>query len=149
MGKVSGGSWSQGRSLPEGQPLRWIYKVRQNYFTVYESNCGALGQIEDDDLRAAIIGAYVDAKGLLDNHLVNNDLFEAYQRAVRVPSDPGLIRTLEGELSNFGAIISDSYEQARMSVKTVLELMDRHGVKGANKREKTESSKVDSDIERL
>lgn len=50
--------------------------------------CGALGQIEDDDLRAAIIGAYVDAKSLLDNHLVNNDLFEAYQRAVEYRAIP-------------------------------------------------------------
>lgn len=52
-------------SLPDGEPLLVVYKVRQEYFTVYESNCALIGQIPHDPLREAIIGVYVQAKSLL------------------------------------------------------------------------------------
>ena len=60
----------------EGDPLKEWHILPENYFTVYESNCSYIGQIEEDDLRTAIITTYLLAKSLLNAHLHNNALHE-------------------------------------------------------------------------
>lgn len=66
-------------SLLPGEGLALTYKLRQQYFTVYDSNAQYLGHVEDDQLRAAIVRTYTLAKGLIDTHLVNNDLLVQYE----------------------------------------------------------------------
>lgn len=60
----------------EGDPLREWHILPESYFTVYESNCSYIGQIEEDDLRTEIITTYLLAKSLLNAHLHNNALHE-------------------------------------------------------------------------
>ena len=67
-------------SLKPGEGLALTYRLRQQYFTVYDSNAQYLGHVEDDQLRAAIVRTYTLAKGLIDTHLVNNDLLAQCNR---------------------------------------------------------------------
>jgi hypothetical protein len=62
------------------EPLRTIYKVRQNYFTVYESNSAILGRLPDAELKA-ILRAYSEVKSLIDTHYANSDLYDRYEMA--------------------------------------------------------------------
>ena len=55
--------------------LNFIYRLRQQYFTVYESNCHLIGEVEDDEL-TPYRGDIHLAKGLIDTHLINNDLLD-------------------------------------------------------------------------
>jgi len=64
----------------EGKPFLFIYDVTQNYFIVFDSNAYILGQIEDDDLRESIIVAYLNAKGLIDSHLLQNKKIREFEK---------------------------------------------------------------------
>ena len=108
-------------SLQPGQPLRFIYRLRQKYFTVYESNCHLLVQVPDDELRQAIVQTYVTAKGLIDSHLVNNDLNDKYDSFVETNQ-----RTVALEqLRAFAPEMRNAYELTKASVGRLIQLMDR------------------------
>jgi hypothetical protein len=40
--------------------------ITQNYFIVFDSSAGALGTIEDDDLRQRILATFYQAKSLIE-----------------------------------------------------------------------------------
>ena len=52
-----------------------------DYFTVYETNCSFIGQIEEDDLRDSIITAYLAARTLINAHIHNNLLHDKCKQA--------------------------------------------------------------------
>lgn len=62
-------------ALEAGFGLDVTYRLRQQYFTVYDSNAQYLGHVENDELRSAIVRTYTLAKGLIDSHLLDNDYF--------------------------------------------------------------------------
>jgi gas vesicle protein len=65
------------------QPLHVRYDLKQQYFSVYDSNAQFLGIIENDNLRAAIVRTYTLFKRLIDLHVMNNDLREAHNEALK------------------------------------------------------------------
>lgn len=67
-------------SLKEGQAFEYHYPIHQNYFTVYEGNASLIGQIPDDEVRSLIIEIYLRIKGLIDTHLLNNELLNERDR---------------------------------------------------------------------
>jgi hypothetical protein len=58
--------------------LNLVYKLRQQYFNFYDSNAQYLGHVKDHELRTSIVRTYTLAKGLIDSHLINNDLLQQY-----------------------------------------------------------------------
>lgn len=66
-------------ALTDNQPFLFYYPVTQEYFTVYTGNSFLIGQIDDNDLRKAIITSYTKARGLIDSYRFNNDLLQKYE----------------------------------------------------------------------
>lgn len=60
-------------------PLAMI-RIDQNYFTVFESNGGALGMIDDKNLLREIVTVYGLAKGLVDSLNTNARNFEFWRQ---------------------------------------------------------------------
>jgi hypothetical protein len=121
-------------SLKDGEGLaliyKLIYKLRQQYFTVYDSNAQYLGHVENDELRAAIVRTYTLAKGLIDTHLVNNDLLFHYNNVAELD-----LKTYSAVLQQnqqrtkrdwqaFGVEIKTAYRQTKESVTLLLRLLN-------------------------
>jgi hypothetical protein len=66
-------------ALSDNQPFLLYYPVTQEYFTVYTGNSFLIGQIDNNDLRKAIIATYTKARGLIDSYRFNNDLLQKYE----------------------------------------------------------------------
>ena len=120
--------------LKAGEGLDLIYKLRQHYFTVYDSNAQYRGHVEDDELRAAIVRTYTLAKGLIDTHLVNNDLLFQYNNVAGLD-----LKTYSAVLQQnqqnatqrwkaFGAEIRTAYQQTKESVSLLLHLLSQSGL---------------------
>jgi hypothetical protein len=113
-----------------GETFSTYYPITQDYFTVYNSNAFLIGQIPDDELRAAIVKAYVLAKGLIDSHLMNNRLLDDYGQArVRYsnkmnPQNRSLMDEIEDELKNYSSALESSYLEANAAVGHVLNLIE-------------------------
>jgi hypothetical protein len=118
-------------AMEAGDGLNLIYKLRQHYFTVYDSNAQYLGHIDDDELRAAIVRTYTLAKGLVDTHLVNNDLLTQYNAVAGLD-----LRTYSGVIQQnqqnslqrwkaFGIEMKSAYQQTKESVEKLLQLLDQ------------------------
>jgi hypothetical protein len=110
-------------SLEPGHGLNLIYKLRQHYFTVYDSNAQFLGHVEDDKLRVAIIRAYTLAKGLVDSHLLNNDLLAKHRdtQGFGLSSQTGAA----AHWRDFGITIKAAYEETKESVELLLQLLNQ------------------------
>lgn len=121
-------------ALKPGEGLNLIYKLRQPYFTVYDSNAQYLGHVEDDQLRAAIVRTYTLGKGLVDTHLVNNDLLAQHMAVASVDlssnmklANPFLVenqKRVARRWQEFGAEIKAAYDQTRHSVENLLKLLN-------------------------
>lgn len=110
----------------------WLtYKLRQQYFTVYDSNAQYLGHVEDDQLRAAIVRTYTLAKGLIDTHLVNNDLLVQYENisGFDVSSYSAIIQQNQQNTIRrwkaFGTEIKTAYNLTKESVTLLLDLLNQ------------------------
>lgn len=117
--------------MKDGQGLELVYKLRQSYFTVYDSNVQFLGYVADDQLRARIIRTYALAKGLVDTHLLNNDLLARYEAIKDVNPGTGVFqggvvvhqhKALQA-WQGFGPEIKIAYEQTKNSVELLLRLI--------------------------
>jgi len=124
-------------SLKPGEGLAVRYKLRQQYFTVYDSNTQYLGHVEDDQLRTAIIKTYTLAKGLIDSHLVNNDLLAYHRQMERVNLGPtalfaagveGFKQKALNEWKTFGPEVKTAYQQTKESVELLLHLLNESDV---------------------
>jgi len=120
-------------ALKPGQGLNLVYKLRQQYFTVYDSNAQYLGHVEDDQLRTAIVRTYTLAKGLVDTHLVNNDLLAHHNQMAQVnlggasvmrAGAQGFINKALTEWQTFGGEVKTAYMQTKESVDLLLRLLN-------------------------
>jgi hypothetical protein len=117
-------------SLKDGEGLALIYKLRQQYFTVYDSNAQYLGHVENDELRAAIVRTYTLAKGLIDTHLVNNDLLFHYNNVAELDlkTYSAVLRQNQQRTKRdwqaFGVEIKTAYRQTKESVTLLLRLLN-------------------------
>jgi hypothetical protein len=123
--------------LPD-KPLKIYYPVTQDYFTIFNSNSAQIGQIPHEELRTAIVKAYLNAKGLVDAHRLNNRILDdiTYMENQLAGSlsdfmtSTGLrdrLTTLRAELVNYTPQLRSSYEGARDSVENVLRLIEELG----------------------
>ena len=120
-------------ALKPGQGLNLVYKLRQQYFTVYDSNAQYLGHVEDDQLRVAIVRTYTLAKGLVDTHLVNNDLLALHKQMAQVnlgatapmrAGAQGFINKALTDWQTFGGEVKTTYVQTKESVDLLLRLLN-------------------------
>ncbi len=122
-------------ALKPGQGLDLVYKLRQQYFTVYDSNAQFLGHVENDELRTAIVRTYTLAKGLVDTHLLNNDLLAKHKAVsefdLRQFANPILRQNQERvkqDWQAFGAEIKTAYQQTKESVSLLFHLLSQSGL---------------------
>jgi hypothetical protein len=122
--------------LQSGEGLEVTCKLRQQYFTVYNSNAQFLGHVEDDELRAAIVRTYTFAKGLIDSHLINNNLLQQYRAisGLNVSSYSSIIQQNQQntirQRKAFGSEVKKAYQQTKESIGVLLELMRRSELLG-------------------
>lgn len=70
--------------LEDGKPVIILWRIEQDYFTVFHTNADNIGLIENERLRRMIIQTYAKAKGTIDSFRMNNDLVLDYkERAIR------------------------------------------------------------------
>jgi hypothetical protein len=70
--------------LEDGKPVTMLWRIEQDYFTVFHTNADNIGLIENEQLRKMIIQTYSKAKGTIDSFRMNNDLALDYKdRAIR------------------------------------------------------------------
>ncbi|HEY6229653.1 MAG TPA: hypothetical protein VIW64_00185 [Pyrinomonadaceae bacterium] len=112
-------------SLKEGQGIHVTLPIYQNVFTVYESNCSLIGQIEDDELRKAIIRTYLLAKSLVNAHTYNNKLIEEYDAQMRDGTNRLFQQNAFRRIQDYGSQVKLSYEEAKDSLNKCFALMDR------------------------
>ncbi len=116
------------------------YPLNQDYFTVYNANSAFIGQIPDEELRAAIIRAYLRAKGLIDSHLLNNKLLDEHTRLTNAMSgstddiEKKIADDAFNELVNYGKGIRSAYEEAKSAILSVLTQIENLGMVKAKPR---------------
>lgn len=104
----------------EGKMLQTIYKVRQNYLTVYESNCTILGSLPEKEMMA-IVRAYVEVKSLIDTHRANSDLYDLYLAAGENQVDR---IDLAMRLNAYASVFRATFASAEKEVKNALHILD-------------------------
>ncbi len=123
-------------ALQTGQPFLWSFLVIQDYFTVYNSNASLLGQINDDDLRRAIVVTYTKAKGLVDSFRFNNDLIQKLDswEGVYKPNPDLTVhinqqkeRYLRG-LVQYAVMLKKSHTEVQKEVENLRRLLLKQGV---------------------
>ncbi len=68
----------------QGKDVKIAY-ISQNYVSVYESQLGKIGLLNEDDI-PYIIGLYTLIKGLIDSHVYLAKRWELYARYTREPN---------------------------------------------------------------
>jgi hypothetical protein len=125
------------KNLSPEEPLKIYYPLTQDYFTIFNSNSSQIGQIPHEELRTAIVKAYLSAKGLVDSHRLNNRILDditQMENQLAASIDPvasiGLqdrLTALNAELVNYTPQLRSSYEDAKDSVRNVLRLIEELG----------------------
>jgi hypothetical protein len=111
-------------NLREGEGIWTTLPMYEQYFTVYESNCELIGQVPDDELRKAIIRAYMMAKSLVNAHKLNNQ-FIANHTELETHSAPAfMISRAKNEVLSYGIQIQLTYREAAKSTEYCLNLIN-------------------------
>lgn len=105
------------------EPFGLYFPITSSYFSVYDSNCGALGRIRSANLRRAVIETYTHLKSLVDTFGYNNKLLIEYEEldraAVENPQNDGALRPLNAkreELAGYADGLWKIHQEAMMSV---------------------------------
>jgi hypothetical protein len=111
-------------SLKPGEGVWTTLPMYERYFTVYESNCALLGQIADDELRKAIIRAYMLAKSLVNAHKLNNQLIAIHNDLETRDAPAFMISRAKNEVLSYGSQIQLTYHAAVKSIDDCLGLIE-------------------------
>jgi hypothetical protein len=111
--------------LKSGEGVWITLPIYQSYFTVYESNCSLLGQINNDELRKAIIQAYLAAKSLINTHQHNNQLIANHDKLVRESAAAFMVARAKNEVNSYGSSVMSVYDQATKTTQECLSLINR------------------------
>jgi hypothetical protein len=106
----------------DSDPLKEWHVLPENYFTVYESNCSSIGQIDDDPLRSSIITTYLLAKSLLNAHLHNNILHQEFRQFENITVEHGKARKRMEEYQS--GSLAPLRERARQSFLLCMDRFD-------------------------
>lgn len=111
-------------SLKAGEGIWTTLPIYEKYFTVYESNCELLGQIPEDELRKAIIRAYMMAKSLVNAHKLNNQMIANHDQ-LEIQSAPAfMIARAKNRVDSYGTQIQMTYREAAKSAGHCLKLIE-------------------------
>lgn len=116
---------SEIESLKEGQGIHVTLPIYENVFTVYESNCSLIGQLDEDELRKSIIRTYLLAKSLVNAHTYNNKLLEDYAARVREEASTLVQNNAFARIQDYGAQVKATYEEANKSLIKCFALMSQ------------------------
>ena len=110
-------------NLKEGEGIWTTLPMYEEYFTVYESNCELIGQIPDDELRKAIIRAYMMAKSLVNAHKLNNQLIARHTEFEMHNAPAFMVSRAKNEVLNYGIQIQLTYLEAVKRAEHCLNLI--------------------------
>ncbi len=111
-------------NLKPGEGIWTTLPIYEQYFTVYESNCELLGQIPEDELRKAIIRAYMMAKSLVNAHKLNNQMI-ANHGQLEIQSAPAfMIARAKDRVDSYGLQIQMTYREAAKTAEYCLKLIE-------------------------
>ncbi len=66
-------------SLKEGDPFLVKQNITENYFTIYETHCLLLNDVNDERVKHSIARTYFHLKSFIDSIRTNNKLVEDYE----------------------------------------------------------------------
>lgn len=121
-------------ALGDNQPFIWYYPVTQEYFTVYNGNSFLIGQIDNNDLRRAIIISYTKARGLIDSYRFNNDLLQKYEywpflfQETKNPIHEANKIAYITSLTKYANGLKISHNELKQQVNDLLRMLHKHGV---------------------
>ena len=120
--------------LPNTSPWMVHWDVYHDYFTVFDSNAGRIGQIEEPCLRRAIVKTYVLAKALVDSYKINNNFLGRWEQAnsnwrlTGKRDDAKLAHERHEELITYAPKLKYTHQQATAEVEALLKILKEHGV---------------------
>jgi hypothetical protein len=129
-------------ALSDNQPLHFYYPITQEYFTVYNGNSFLIGQIDNNDLRKAIITSYTKARGLIDSYRFNNDLLQKYEywsflfQETKNPQHAININAYHDSLTKHAKDLKESHGELKEDVKNLLRMLRKQGVLFEQKQDK-------------
>lgn len=121
-------------ALDDNQPFLLYYPVTQEYFTVYTGNSFLIGQIDNNDLRKAIITSYTYARGLIDSYRFNNDLLQKYEywsflfQESKNPQHAANKDAYSDSLIKYAKDLKESHGELKEDVNNVLRMFRKQGV---------------------
>jgi hypothetical protein len=113
-------------AVSKSDALHVIYPIHLNYFVIYESNASLIGQIPEDELRSAVIGAYISAASLISALKHNSEMESNYREITAHPSaiSNKALHTVREDMAHYAPTIKGLYEDALTRIHRLFKLMD-------------------------
>lgn len=121
-------------SLASGNALMLIFRIDNDYFTVYHNNAHSLGRVKNREIRRSIVKAYTSAKGMVDSVRQNNYQLSNYQHALNLYKQTGNIvhqqdvTEHEEVLVNYAGSLKESHELLRSDFQQLFSLLNEKGI---------------------
>jgi hypothetical protein len=119
------GAGEQIDALEKGKPLLMYYPVTQEYFTIYNNSSFLVGRIKSDKLRKAIVAAYTNARSLIDNYRLNNDMVHKLEGLIltrQQSGSPNLTDAINAQIKGLTDYAPKIVEQHNRTKEVVQEL---------------------------
>jgi len=113
--------------LQDRDPLLMYWPITQDYFTIYSSNAGRIGEIEDPELRSLIVAAYTKGRGLVDSFRMNNEMNSRYEHfmvmanATRSQNDIANQNDCLEALKTYASTLKEQHKELKLIIEDVLQ----------------------------
>ena len=113
--------------LQDRDPLLLYWPITQDYFTIYSSNAGRIGEIEDPELRSLIVAAYTKGRGLIDSFRMNNELnsryehFTALANSTRSQIDIANQNAYLEALRTYSSTLKEQHKELKLIIDEILQ----------------------------
>ena len=113
--------------LQDRDPLLMYWPITQDYFTIYSSNAGKIGEIEDSELRSLIVAAYTKSRGLVDSFRMNNELnaryehFTALANSTRSQNDIANQNAYLEALRTYSSTLKELHKELKLLVEDLIQ----------------------------
>ncbi|NRO99420.1 hypothetical protein GWC77_26410 [Paraburkholderia sp. NMBU_R16] len=116
------------KSLEPGEYFNMIYPVSVDAFSIYNASAHMVGKVDDPELRSMIVGTYVQAKGLINSFLLNNELLAEYKslsRAYGLPNREAVLNAQLLILQSYASKLKERNQWVSNAVTALLTCIDQ------------------------
>ena len=127
--------------LLDGQPLLLYYPATQDYFTIYSGNASFIGQIQNNDLRKAIVTTYSKGRAILDSYRMNNEILQKYEHWSWMHHETqNLVHKAKAEAEHTSLVcyahtLKNYHQNLKERIQTLLRMLRKEGVLLSEKKE--------------